>query len=198
MSKQQAPKGVKVIAISGKAEHGKDTVFDIICKANIQMRVPFAVRRIAFGDCVKICATYLGWDGDKENNRTPLTDVGQYGRSLDKEVWVKHGYESMNDYVNSLWRIKPQDILFVVTDMRFKAELEALKRDFGDNLFTIRVNRPVHTSKLSEAQLKDISEVDLDDEIFDYHIDNTDLTKLDRDIRNVYDEITQYFKTRND
>ena len=189
-------KDFRVIAISGKAEHGKDSAFKCLCKANAESGCPYIVRQIAFGDYVKQCASFMGWDGDKINNRKPLTDIGQYGRNMDEEVWVKHAYADMIRIMEE-YRLGSlrQRVLFVITDLRFKAELRALERDFAENLFTIRVYRPGHVSNLSSEQLADISEVDLDDVFdFDFFVSNTTIAALQEAISNIFDEVTLYYE----
>ena len=67
---------MKVICISGKAQHGKDTTAGYL-KELLEARGN-KVLVTQYGDLVKyICATFFAWDGQKdENGRTLLQYVG--------------------------------------------------------------------------------------------------------------------------
>ena len=86
---------------------------------------------------------------------------GSIKRSVDSQYWVGKVIDSINT------EYSPGLTSFVISDLRYRSEVEQLKAAFGDDLVTIRVNR-FETSPSNDA-----SERDLDNHIFDYVISNT-------------------------
>jgi hypothetical protein len=73
---------------------------------------------------------------------------------------------------------------FVISDLRYRSEVEQLRQAFGKNLITVRINR------FDSVNSTDPSERDLDNYKFDVTIDNVGTLeelyyKLDMEILNV-------------
>lgn len=152
-----------VILISGKAQHGKDSIAEII-----KRKLP-DVLRVNFGDRVKdVCSRYFGWNGIKdENGRQILQRVGtNLIRYRNPYFWVN----SVKDLIEVLvFEFK----YFVIADCRFVNEIEVFKNKYGnEKAITIRVIRPSFDSGLTEEQKNHESETALDNYVFDYIIYN--------------------------
>ena len=133
---------MKVICISAKAQHGKDTVANFMkeCLEAKGKRVLVT----HYADLLKyICKTFFGWDGQKdEKGRTLLQQVGTEGiRSQDPNYWVAfvadmlYFFEDQWDYV-------------LIPDTRFPNEIDYVKN---------------FESPLTEEQQKHPSETALDE-----------------------------------
>jgi hypothetical protein len=151
---------MKVITISGKAQHGKDTA-----ATNIKARLESEGAKVLivhFADYLKfICEKYFGWDGQKDDKgRTLLQYIGtDVGRHANDNMWAKivleflKGYSDMFDYV-------------LIPDTRFPDEIQLMKDNF--KTATILVRRLAFDNGLSEAQKNHPSETALDFYDFDY------------------------------
>lgn len=162
-----------VIGISGKAQHGKDTVTDCIADTVRTLAVLMdgmigspaylSVRRIGFADAVKDEAKSQGWNGLKdEAGRSMLQKIGSVRRVEDPDYWVKKCFEKIvqEDQRNTLW---------IVPDVRYKNEADYI-RDQGGVIW--RVNRVgigggPFVNGLTIEQQAHPSETDLDNYEFD-------------------------------
>ena len=151
---------MKVVCVSGKARHGKDTTAGYL-KEQLEARGK-KVLIAHYGDLVKyICKTFFDWDGQKdEKGRTLLQYVGtDVVRSQAPDYWV--------DFVASVLQMFPNEWDYVlIPDCRFPNEIwrmECMKGDF--EVTHIRVIRETEgwVSPLTEEQQKHPSETALDD-----------------------------------
>lgn len=151
---------MKVITISGKARHGKDTAA-INMKARLESEGA-RVLIVHFADYLKfVCEKYFGWNGEKdEAGRTLLQYYGtDVGRHANDNMWAKivleflKAYGDMFDYV-------------IIPDTRFRDEIKLMQDNF--ETVTILVVRLGFDNGLSEEQKNHASEVDLDFYNFDY------------------------------
>lgn len=85
---------------------------------------------------------------------------GSGKRTVDSNYWVKQAVREVDNF-NKIGVDK-----FVITDLRFKSEVESLRAAFGKELVTVRVNRFDRTESV------DPSERDLDNYNFDITIEN--------------------------
>lgn len=86
--------------------------------------------------------------------------IGSICRSVNSNYWVNQ--------VSCQIKMDKENNLFVIADLRYKSEVEELRKQFGKDLVAVRVNR--FTSNPST----DASETDLDNySKFDYNVDNT-------------------------
>lgn len=171
---------MKVICISGKAQHGKDTVAQEI-KRQLEGRCEYPERVLIthYADLVKyICEKFFQWNGEKdEYGRTLLQLVGtDIVRKQQPDYWVnfivdvlkffgKNGNKNgMFDYV-------------LIPDCRFPNEIDRMKLEF--DTISVRVvryddvelDKPFENS-LTEDQRRHPSETSLDAYDFDSYINN--------------------------
>ena len=160
---------VNKIAISGKANAGKNTLADMLGK----ILKPNNYRIIAFADPIKRIVLEMFPSANEEflwgpsalrntkiegavdslknhlTYRQVLLDLGKLGRSYNSDIWIDATIQHTNKHLRS----NPDDLI-IIADVRFRNELSALKRDG----FTVcRITRPTNN-----FELNDISEVDLD------------------------------------
>lgn len=151
---------MKVILISGKAQHGKDTcagyLQDILTKNGKKVLVAH------YGDLLKyICRQFFGWNGEKdEAGRTLLQFVGtEVIRRKAPDYWV--------NFLKDILRFFPDSWDFVlIPDCRFPNEVDMIE---GTHL---RVVREGFESPLTKEQQSHESEVALDDHTYDQLIVN--------------------------
>lgn len=164
---------MKVILISGKAQHGKDTAANFLkmqlCSLNTECRVKIT----HLGDLLKyMCREYGHWDGNKDKSgRSILQRIGtDVVRAEYPTYWV--------DFIANIikWFDNDWDF-FIIPDIRFHNELDVLK---AYPTITIRIDRPNFDNGLTASQKIHPSEVDLDNYLnWSIQINNdSDLSKL--------------------
>lgn len=177
---------MKVICISGKAQHGKDTT------ANFMKEVleadGYTVLLTHYGDLVKyICKTFFGWNGVKdEYGRDLLQHVGtDVIRSQNPDYWV--------GFIHSILEFFPDEWDYVIIpDCRFPNEIDFM-RNTGEDTIHIRVDRPDFESPLTIEQQQHISETALDDSVANYWISNTgSVDDLKDSVTFIINDITGY------
>lgn len=153
-----------IVAISGKAQHGKDTTAGFL-KQELE-KSGERVLVAHYGDLVKyVCRAFFGWDGQKdEKGRGLLQRVGtDVVRSQDSDYWV--------NFIRDMLRFFPGEWDWVlIPDCRFPNEIDGM-RDCG-NVVHLRVVRPGFISPLTEEQQRHPSETALDKTDADYVVDN--------------------------
>ena len=146
---------MKIIPISGKAGHGKDTLAQFM-RTDLEVRGK-RVLVCHYGDLLKyICCAFFGWDGQKDDaGRTLLQNVGtEVIRVEDPDYWVK--------FINSILQFFPDEWDYVlIPDTRFPNEIEKLDPAGMHPVYHVRVVRDGY-STLSKAQQHHISETALD------------------------------------
>ena len=147
---------MKVIAISGKAQHGKTTVANYL-KSYLEA-FDYRVLVINYADLLKfICKTYFGWNGEKD----------EYGRSLLQYVGteiIRAQYPTFFvDTVGIILSLFQNEWDYVIiADVRFPNEISQLTDTFEFDCKHLRVIRPNYESSLDEHQKCHISETALD------------------------------------
>ena len=196
---------MRLIGISGKIGAGKDTVGVIIRQLAITNNgADWDIRK--FAGKLKIVAslltgisiekfedqdfkkTILGPEWGKETKSNPLNaiepfkDITFVEMMSVRDLLQKLGTEAMrnglhqNTWVNALFADFKEDMHWIITDMRFPNEYNAIKDKGG---ITIRVNRPGHGTSMTDLASAHPSETALDGFEFDYTINNDgDLEKL--------------------
>ena len=155
---------MKVILISGKAQHGKDTVAEMM-----QRKLAITDKQVLithYADLLKyICARYFGWDGKKdENGRHLLQYVGtDVVRKRNPTLWVDF-MTMILTYFGDNWDY------VIIPDCRFPNEVIPMQQKFDS--IHVRVVRPNFVSSLTPEQLQHPSETALDDLKADYYINN--------------------------
>jgi len=149
-----------VLVLSGRAGVGKTTAGDYLREA-------FEARMINFADGVYECAGAIQQiiGAPVVKNRALLQMVGEgvknvYGR----DIWVRRAVEKINSAPDAIW---------IVGDMRFVVELEAM-RAIGANI--VRITRAVD-------RLDHPTESELDHVHFDTVIENRTMDQFLSDIR---------------
>ena len=175
---------MKTILISGKAGHGKDTVAQLMKEELEQQGEKVLI--IKFGDPVKWFAReYYNWNGEKdEKGRSLLQYIGtEMMRTYNKYYWgviISEFVAANEDFTVAL-----------IPDWRFLSE-EYCIHDDVENYYTLRVERPGYKNpNMTEAQLKHVSETELDNYSFDYTIWND--STMD-DLREKVKASLDYFK----
>lgn len=162
---------VKVINISGKAMHGKDTTAQYL-KEYLESHNKKVVI-IHFADYLKfICRTYLGWNGEKdEAGRTLLQQIGtEKVRKQNPYFWVEQ-VRRLLDIFRDDWDYA------IIPDTRFPDELF----DVCYDALHIRVKRLGFESPLTKEQQNHPSECALDKYTPDICIQNRTLEQLKKD-----------------
>ena len=148
-------KDLKIYAISGKAQHGKDTFAKTLSEelTNRGHRVLL----IHYADLLKFIGKALfNWDGQKdEKGRHILQYVGtDVVRNERPDYWVEFVID-MIELFGENWDY------IIIPDTRFPNEIDRLKEHFS-NVKYIRVIRPNFESTLTDEQKKHPSETSLD------------------------------------
>ena len=158
---------MKVICISGKAQHGKDTSAGFM-KEFLEAKGK-KVLIAHYGDLVKyVCKTFFDWDGQKdEKGRTLLQYVGtDVVRTQEPDYWVNFIADMIQLFYNE-WDY------VLIPDCRFPNEIEYIQKvgrldDTPYDVTHIRVVRQNFVSPLTEEQQKHPSETALDNYPYDY------------------------------
>lgn len=157
---------MKVICISGKAGHGKDTAAQFL-KEQLELGEN-SVLITHYGDLVKyVCKTFFDWDGQKnEAGRELLQTVGtDIIRSEDPDYWVRF-VADMLGFFKTAWDY------VLIPDVRFANEVEYLIKS-GFDVTHMRIVRDNYVSELTEEQQNHPSETALDDYIPDIYVHNS-------------------------
>lgn len=156
----------KVICISGKAQHGKDTTAEMLT-FHLSTMGNHKVLIVHYADLLKfICTKYFGWNGGKDTKgRTLLQYVGTDTiRTQCPDYWV--------DFVTNFLKLFPDEWDYVIIpDCRFPNEIDGM-RNAGFDVTHIRVVRPNFDNGLTEEQRCHPSENALDDFEYDIFLNN--------------------------
>lgn len=156
---------MKVICISGKARHGKDTTAEYLKEGLEEFGCSVLIAH--YGDLVKyVCKTFFNWNGEKDTyGRTLLQHVGtDIIREQNPDYWV--GFvRDMLLFFRDKWDY------VLIPDSRFPNEVERMK-DAGFDVLHIRVHRDNFVSPLTAEQQCHPSETAMDDVRADYCINN--------------------------
>lgn len=168
---------MKILAISGHAQNGKDTVAGLLRDALKADGNRVLVAHYA--DLLKyMCRTFFDWDGNKdEKGRHILQYVGtDVIRKQAPDFWVDF-ILSVLTYFNESWD------WVLIPDSRFPNEINKLLSN-GFDVTHIRVVRPNFKSPLTEEQQKHPSETALDNVEPDVYIFNDgSIEELDEEIK---------------
>jgi len=209
-----------LIVFSGKAQSGKTTASNALKKiiyADIENRNPdINPNRLGGGAHIhsfakalkEIASEYFGWTGDKglyyhdtadsgavdihgdgqvdaigslpipDKGRQLLINIGQVFRGIRPTIWVDYVINNIKKHSEE----HNSGQVYIIDDMRFRNEL-AIAKTF-ENCVSVRLRRN------SQLGIDDISENDLDNSEFDYHIDNNgDPEDLEAKMSGLFEEI---------
>ena len=179
----------KVICISGKAGHGKDTAAGFMLDELEQRGYTAVITH--FADLLKyICRQFFQWDGNKdEHGRSLLQYVGtDIVRKREQNFWVDHVARLLTVF-DGEWDF------VIIPDCRFPNEVNYLKEK-GFNVSYVRVERPYFESGLNTQQMLHPSETAMSEFLPDFVIYNLNgLQEFDDRTRAVTDGIiATYYK----
>ena len=161
-----------VVAISGKARSGKNSLAKSagsnLCTFGLK------VSEIAFASLVKdVARREYGWTGSKNGDGRALLDlIGKLLRKEDPDCLIKNVVSAL-----TMRETQGDEVIFV-TDVRFRKELEALRKldgKYGLRVISVRVesNRAHIQNMPNKEQQQSIAETDLDNEQgWDFVIEN--------------------------
>ena len=156
---------MKIICISGHAQHGKDTAA-LLIKSHMEAAGK-KVMITHYADLLKyICKSFFAWNGKKDDaGRALLQHIGtDIVRTKNPNYWVEF-LTGIIDLFGETWDY------VLIPDCRFPNEIEDLIKH-GFDVITIRITRPNYNNSLTPEQRSHPSETALDDYIFDYTIQN--------------------------
>ena len=166
----------KIIIISGKARHGKDT-FASLLKEQL-MSDGYKVAMMAYAKYLKMyMRDFYGWDGETKDDvwRSKIQYLG-----TDK---IRNQLNKPNFHVNRVIediQVVGDDFDYIIiTDARFENEIFCVKEAFPSKVLTTRVIRENFESHLSEEQKAHPSETALDDFSFNCEIKADCIEKLE-------------------
>lgn len=91
-------------------------------------------------------------------------------RSVNPNYWT-------NKVINNIHRYNKLSYLFgvsfVISDLRYKAQINRLKEEFGNDLITVRINRfhTINTNSPSERDLDDYKDFDVNLDVYNLSVD---------------------------
>jgi len=169
----------KIILISGKAQHGKDSTADILMQYLEGKSV-----KLAFADYLKYLATkFFNWNNIKDEQGREL--LQKLGTDIIRD---KLGWQNFHvDRICQDIKIAENEYdYFLIPDTRRKNEIYITKGMFPDKVITIRVIRTDFKSPLTLEQQNHISETDLDHFNFDYYVScRTGLEYLEKEVQHL-------------
>lgn len=172
---------MKVILISGHAQHGKDTTAKII-RARLHAR-GFRVVITHYADLLKfLCMQFYGWNGEKdEHGRALLQRVGtDIVRKKNPDFWVQ--------FMASVLKVFEDEWDFVlIPDTRFPNEVDGLRKE-GFDCTHVRIVRDDFENTLTVEQRMHPSETALDYTEPDSTIHNGGTFKA------LYDNVTKWLE----
>lgn len=204
---------MRVLAISGKKKSGKDTAANFLVREKGFVRLGFAdilkdmaselydVPRSWFDDSeykeapivkypvitkddsAQLIHNWLDPEFKELNGTLYWTPralaimLGSVSRAVDSGYWVHRVINQIAFDPNNAEKN------FVISDVRYKSELELLNAFFGKSLITMRLNR------FEETSSKDPSECDLDSSVFDIVIRNSEKAGVSKE--DLYSMVSQ-------
>ena len=156
---------MNVVLLSGKAEHGKTSVANIL-KEKFETENK-KVLIINFADYLKFIAkTYYGWNGIKDSlGRETLQFLGtDLARKKFPNFWV-------DAVINVIKLFDDIFDYFIIGDCRFVNELTCFKEE-NMSTTSVRVIRLNYENSLTKKQRLHLSETSLDNFNFDYVIES--------------------------
>lgn len=201
-----------IIAFSGKARSGKSESAKVLREV-IEQANDVKFTQFSFATKVKeIAKFYFNWDENKDihhrvyatgeiksdgsiavdgdteviqdKGRQLLINIGQKFREIRPTIWADIVIQQINDLDIGA----PENVIYCIDDLRFQNEIKALGK-YG-RLVTIRLNRTD-----GQLNIDDITEKDLDNQKFDYHIENDGSVKeLKQKIQQIYQSILKQYR----
>lgn len=133
-----------IIGITGKQQVGKDTLAGYLANKH-------HCHRIGFADQLKrICRSYLGWDGNKDDGgRKLLQHIGTSTREYSPSFWIEQTDFMMRHIELGM---EEQNIRWVIPDVRFRNEADWIKSKGGIIIRVVR-NTGIIDTHISETEM---------------------------------------------
>lgn len=160
---------MKVIVISGKAQHGKDTLGNYLRDIlEDKGKKSFIIH---YADYLKMLATNVyRWNGEKdEKGREILQKTGDKMREKNPRYFVEKVLDILEDFEDEM-------DYAIIPDGRLPIEVDLMKENF--DCLSIRINREFHNPLMTREQLSHITETAMDKYNFDYIFQTTDLDSV--------------------
>lgn len=174
---------MKIITISGKAEHGKTESAKLL--NNLFHENGYKSLILNYGGYVKyVCKTYYHWDGNKdEKGRKLLQEVGtDIGRKKDNDIWVNKLFYDVKTFCEDFDYI-------IIDDTRFENEV-IIPTKLGFDVCSVRIKRCNFENHLTEEQRKHPSETSLDKFKFNYFISvDNNINSLNSCVKELFNEL---------
>lgn len=154
---------MQILAISGRARHGKDTVAELLSDQLRSQNLRVAIMHYA--DPFKLCLCSLGWDGKKDEHGRELLQHGA------ERIRAKEPHFLINFMLSFIDLFEDDFDFLIIPDVRFLNEISSLQ-DAGYAVRHIHVFRPNYISTLTETQKAHFSEHALDHVLPEYTIIN--------------------------
>lgn len=169
-----------IVCISGKQYSGKDTLAKVLLKYLPDFK------RMAIGDSIKLeygrihNLTYSEIDSNKGIYRTGLIELGNWGRSIDADYWLKKLLE--NDKI-------------IVPDVRLIHEADIFKSE-GAFLIRVEASFNARSNRGQITNADDLTETELDNyKFWDYKIENNyGIVELEENALPLIEKIKEKFK----
>ena len=184
---------MNVIVISGKARSGKNTIVNYL-----RSKVGNSAEMMIAKPLKDYAKTFNGWNGEEDTKpRTFLQEVGNYIRfDMNYPSFLIFRCVQDINIMRGYFKTKEEEMSIFISDCRFKDELQYLKTWLGDDIITIRVERPNFDNGLTKKQQAHITETDLDNwNVWDYKIVNDgSLEDLEGKLEEVVKRLTKHIK----
>jgi hypothetical protein len=175
----------KVILVSAKARHGKDSLADYLKQKLEAQGNKVAVMH--FAQYIKdILVRHYGWDRETKNEY--WRHMLQYLGTEKIRIEMKKPLFHVSRICEDIEIIADDFDYIIIPDTRFRNEVTYTQSVFPYNTMTVRVHRLNFESELTEEQKQHISEIDLDSFKFDYNI------YVQNGLQHLYDETDRVFK----
>lgn len=146
-----------IIALSGKSGSGKDAFAKYVCERGYE--------RVAFADKLKTAAQHIFGLSHEQTHGALKNTLDAYWGTTPRDIMQRLGTEALrhafgpNIWIRAMLRDLDPAKNYVVTDMRFRSEAEAMVQA---GAAMIRIERPDNPNALTGAAAEHPSETELD------------------------------------
>ncbi len=146
-----------VIMVSGRAGEGKSTFCNICTEILEEQSISTATFPFARG--VKDTASFMGWDGNKDDRgRRLLQILGRSGREYDESIWADKTVDSIKNWLGTYY---DENWFVFIDDWRFENEGNVVMDAFHPVLKVRMVRPEKYHTLLGTPLYDDLSETGL-------------------------------------
>ena len=157
----------KILMLGAKKQVGKDTFCQLL------QELDPTIERVAFADQLReyvspITKQFFGrhpnnlTSQEKELVRPIMIEVGRLARTININYWV----EIVADHIKRQWQRDEagRETIFVCCDCRYRNEYTYFKREFGEKVMLVNIERigapePTEEEKIHAPELKKLADV---------------------------------------